>query len=427
MRIQAKANNFDLEEIKAPIIHGETEIVLKNVKTGLVERIHSENTFQATQIAKYMRSHGIARTNLNDYTWQNIIGGIFLFRDAITEGKQFMPAGNRMIGNGAYGVVNNGTPIELGSYNSVESSASGSAITQVYDYTTSQANGQIGCVCLTSATGGYIGYGNPSGVAHATKRSYINTQSTSNLGGYFAYYDNKTYAFSYAKPILTITKKRQPVTRGSVFNMTESTQTIDLSQLSGYADYWGLSYSRTGISENKVYFMSGGTWNAGASRAYLVYDLATETAEFRTVTNPTGNSIGIDAAGISHDILEVSQGSSSSPYYIIDLQTSALLRQGEGSFTIKDFTDELSYSGGNIYDSVNDTVYPTNGEDPYRASIRYDAGADALLVHNWYYSTFESEQINNHPHYLATINNLQTPVTKTAAQTMKVTYTLTEV
>ena len=35
--------------------------------------------------------------------------------------------------------------------------------------------------------------------------------------------------------------------------------------------------------------------------------------------------------------------------------------------------------------------------------------------------------LKNNPYYLATINNLQIPVNKTDAQTMKVTYTLEEV
>lgn len=421
-----RAAEFNLEGIQAPKIHGETDIVLKNVKTGLVERIHSENTFQGAQIAKYLRSHGIARTYLSDYTWQNLVGGLFLFRDAITEGKQFMPAGNRMTGNGAYNVINNGTPVELGSYNSVESSASTSAITQVYDFTTSQANGQIGCVCLTSATGGYIGYGNPSGEAHATKKSYTNTQSTSNLGGYFAVYDNKAFAFSYAKPVLTIRKKKVPITKGSVFNLTETTETIDLSQLSGYVDNFSLSYGTAGISEGKVYFFRNPYWEAGATLTYLVFDLTTETAEFRTVTNSTGIGININDISVSHGKIGITLPSSSDPSYIIDLQTSALIKQGEESYLITDFTDELSKANGIIYDPVNDTIYPTNGEDPYRAIVYYDPNLDAFITHNWYYSNFETEQINNVSHYLATINNLQTPVTKTAAQTMKVTYTLTE-
>lgn len=412
---------------KSPKMHGHTSIVLKNVKTGLVERIESDNVFQGAQIAKYLRSHGIARTSLSDYTWQNIVGGLFLFRNGIEDGKQFMPAGNRMVGNGSYGVVNNGEPTEMGSYNSVESSASASAITQVYDFTTSQANGTIGCVCLTSATGGYIGYGNPSGVAHATKRSYTATQSTNNLGGYFAFYNNKAYGFSYASPILTVTKKRKPVTRGSVFNQMETTQTIDLSELSGYVSNFALSYSRAGVSEGKVYFFPNITWNAGANLTYLAYDLATETAEFRTVINSTGNRISVSGVSVSHGMLSVSQSSSSDPSYIIDLQTSVLVRQQIGSFGIVDFTDELAEASGKIYDPVNDTVYPTNGERPYREISFYDSNLDALFAHNWYYSTFETEQINNHPHYLATINNLSSTVTKTAAQNMKVTYTLTEV
>ena len=52
-----KSKEFNIPKIDTPIIHGVTEIVLKNVKTGLVEKIVSENTFQSAVLAKQFPSN----------------------------------------------------------------------------------------------------------------------------------------------------------------------------------------------------------------------------------------------------------------------------------------------------------------------------------------------------------------------------------
>ena len=107
---------------------------------------------------------------------------LLLLKDSETVGNKFMSLGNVMVGNGSYGVSNSGNPSELGSYNSQESSESGTEIVQVYDFATSQANGEISCVCLTSRVGGYIGYGNRSGQYHSSRtynfQSFTGAMST---------------------------------------------------------------------------------------------------------------------------------------------------------------------------------------------------------------------------------------------------------
>ena len=415
----ALPNNMDIITMK-----GTTKIELYNPNTKIKKIYRDENVFQSAQIAKYLRSFGYSKNGLSDYSWQNIVGGLLLFRDEITEGSQFMPEGNRMIGNGSYGVVNNDIPTEMGSYNSVESSASTSAITQVYDFTTAQANGDINCVCLTSATGGYIGYGNPSGTRHATRKDFTATQSNGNNLNGFCYYNNYAFAFDYSAPTLTVTKTRYGITLGSVFDTMAETKTIDLSQLSGYSSNFSINYQTTSQSEGKVYFFPRTGIAISGTGLYLVYDLATETAEFKTLTNSTGAYIPADRITVSHGKAMFGSGSSGDPYYIIDLATSTLYETGTDTYRLFDLTDELSIrDDGYIYDFDNNTHYPSNG---LGIRWRYEPSLDGMLAENWYYSNFYNLQLRNNPLYLATINNLDNTVTKTAAQTMKVAYTLTE-
>ena len=429
MRIIDKANEMPLQNMDIQTVKGTTKIELYNPNTRIKKVYKDENTFQSAVIAKYLHSHGIAKTNLSDYSWQNLVGGLLLFRDTITVGSKFMPEGNKMTGNGSYGVVNNSTPTEMGSYNSVESSASTSAITQVYDFTTSQANGDINCVCLTSATGGYVGYGNPSGtrVQDGALKSIVDTQNNTNFGGYFGYYNNISYGFAYEGTTLTIDKKYQPVSVGSVFDGMVKTQTIDVSQLSGYDSSFSVNGGRMAQSDGKMYFFPNITFNAGDTCTYLVYDYSTETAEFKTLTNSSGERFYVVNIGVSHGRVLIGQSSTGATWYLFDLATSTLLKTGIGVPYFSDYTDELSLlsnNGAYVYDGDNDTLYPTNGGS---IKLAYDSNIDAWV--NWYYhyGNFNNTSIYNASPYLATINNLNNTITKTAAQTMKVTYTLTEV
>ena len=199
------------------MIHGETRIVLKNPISGnILKDITSENTFQPTALQNFTHCLGEDLHGIPSYNWDDLVGGIFLFRDSITTGNLYMPASNIMVGNGAYGIANADLPNELGTYNSQESSASASAITQVYDFATNQANGQIGCVCLTSKVGGQIGYGNGSG-----RRTNINfTQGQTGsviVGGNATLVNNIEYSFTLTGDILTVKKTKKSITQGTVF------------------------------------------------------------------------------------------------------------------------------------------------------------------------------------------------------------------
>lgn len=430
------------------MIHGKTKIELYNPRTRIKNVTESENTFQSGVLANFMKDYGYFGADLhrssvfnNRPAWVNLVGGLFLFKNGIEVGNQFMPAGNKMVGNGSYGITNNGEPVELGSYNSSESSATTSAITQVYDFTTSQANGTIGSVCLTSADGGLIGYGNQSGglLASASRVNFNNSQSPRTaLSAMQAYYGGYVYTFPthIDNGSMQITKMRVPAVQGSVFDGLSTTITIDTSEMSG-ASNWNLAGSY--YIDERVFDCGNGkfrflpfenSWGytsaaAGGNVYFFEFDATTDTLSIGHFVNSSSGTLQYT------DVINASHGAIFGGDYclistkLFKVSTSELImntshvRGGIGydsdsySWLLDNdiwigFTGSVS-SPYYLLDAIGQTEYPINAKN----------GIDKCFALNNLRGGYKN------PLYLATINNIQA-VTKTAAQTMKVTYTLTE-
>lgn len=464
------------------MIHGKTKIELYDVKRNIKQIIKSENTFQNNVLADYFRHFGEEgcdpfRAGNYDGTdlWKNALGGIFLLKNPETVGNKFMSLGNVMIGNGAYGVSNSGSPNELGSYNSQESSESGTEITQVYDFATNQANGNIACVCLTSKVGGYIGYGNKDGQYHSS-RTY-NFQSLQNTRGVIncnraSAYGNYIYNVSgnYSDGKLKITKTRRSLITGSVFNGFSSTLEFDLQTV---GDGYGISGNTYSFGTLKMYDMGNGIFrfvpflgdyiyiNANSTVYYYEFDAENETLTQKSFINSSGKKLcicsfyGQDTIGVAFignyalcnyneyiaKKLEVINVNTNEYWDELDADaitgltradfrraTAFILDNGWVAFQMDIQNARPPY----MYDIVNKTVYPINmGEVKngiYNIGLVSNPSLGSGIIDKVDIepSQTRTKGIIHNPLYLATINNLDSYITKTANQTMKVTYTLTE-
>ena len=86
--------------------------------------------------------------------------GLLLFENEIDEDADniWPRKGNKMIGQ-ASNYSYSGSNARAGSYNSTESGPVENGYRYVWDFTTSQANGQISCACLTTPWGAIVGAG----------------------------------------------------------------------------------------------------------------------------------------------------------------------------------------------------------------------------------------------------------------------------
>ena len=439
------AKILELSEIKPRTYHGHTRIELKDVRTGRRDRIESDNTFQSAVLATYLRSLGIYN-NIpwgNQYwaaqdLWRNLVGGILLFDSIIPANSEYMPAGTKMIANGAYGVASLSNA-ELGSYNERESVIENGNITMVYDYGTSQANGgSINSVCLCSEVGGYIGYGNQSGIA-VTGKNLDSLQSSNTKHG--IPYKNVLYTFSIDDSIhkLTVTKTRAAVTQASIFDGMSETKTFDYTTAIGMGYNPNQVYSKY-MANGKIlimYLPSYTVFNLETTDylLFLVYDIEADTVTRYSILNPTGSTLGITkqsanldfAADENYLYMAKYNNPSGSPYLSMPIYKISIadgtLDDTFGGDTIGNdlfnLAPGLFLFGQNILDVITGEVAPANMN--YQP-LHYIDDADALLS-----CASANMGLVKNPLYLATINNLESPVTKMSTQTMKVTYTLTEV
>lgn len=480
MNIRQKVNDFRFFDKDMPIMHGKTEIVLKNVKTGLVERFNDENTFQGGYIARYlndMKDSNDGRNIYGDSTmrmtpYKGIIGGLLLFKNQIDTATSVMPAGNIMIGKGAADIVNMSDPSEMGSFNSAQSSYSGGTITQIWEFTTNQANGDINCVCLTSKEGGIVGYGNSNGKINATNYSdtlgmmYKTSGSSEEVSAKGLYSENgKRYSFTFVEGVLTVTETYTcGITKGSVFAGLSKTYTHDLSSETALVTFFGSNPSMlVDYCGNNIIRMFP-TDKSVASLGtvyYIEYDTSAHTATAKSFTNGSSSEIYLASSYYNSEQGGFTQDGyfmgyiNSTPYAPVFINisngnvafdgTSALTalgathnRHGILQIAPKLYAIKITLTASNIrclalVDLENETIKPIDARDVRGlGGGAYSYVRGATSCNSGYYQTRGYSgsiiqcPITPIPMYLATINNLQNTVPKTSAKTMKVTYTLTE-
>lgn len=167
---------------KNEIVH---ETIDENVITDAVEKIA---TLSDRDFLKGLRSHA---NNIFHFHPQNItplatelFGGILLFEGQITEDSEinFPPASAKAVGHA--GAPYSGENPYRGTYNASESGPLYSGIEpigyrHVWDFVTDRVNATIGCICLTSRMGGNTGWKSRGGTLTDTD-SQIDTYM---LGG----------------------------------------------------------------------------------------------------------------------------------------------------------------------------------------------------------------------------------------------------
>lgn len=457
------------------MIHGKTKIELYNPNTKIKQIVKSENTFQKSVLAHQFPMNPWLRQNpFNNGEWANnpivaMVGGLLLFKEPIQVGSVYMPAGNVMVGNASNGIVNTGNPNELGSYNEAESSFGDTSFTQVFDFTTSQANGNIACACLTSKWGGYAGYGNSSMTAKNSLHTPDKYHENTTVQNVQMAENGKGYTFSIDEDVITVNKYRLISTVGSVFQGKSTATTHDVSGENEKITIYGTIVDIVPhyIGNNKFALLPYGEGGAGATTYYNIttgnkfywweYDCATDTITRKSFVNSSSDTItfGVDRIYLVSAPIFFKDGniairnSAGNAILIFKTSNGELIYKTQvdryvngGIFNIGMLTDGLYIAqtkipdyNNNYYliDTVKGTEKPTNfctNFNFYEFNVQLvPTDFDGRGLARFLKGDANEKRYNyigQSPFYLATINNLDSYVTKTANQTMKVTYTLTE-
>ena len=442
-------------------LKGKTIIELKDIHSGQVDRHVDFNTVMDANMEAKFRNFGIFQTSiLNNFNttplWQKLMGGILLLGDTVDSNANFVAPGTKQIARGYYGGVNNGSPVSLGSWNSSESAVSANSVQMVYDWTTSQGNGEIKSVCLTSDYAGRCGIGNTAGdyntsysVDASAWQSYNkNYSGLTNLTSGHAF--DGTYL--YYNPVidgtsLTISKKfanAQKVDLIHAITDENTAGTIELTLSSALAHDDNLRLVQASAtrlivvgydSESATAFstvdidLSANPITATVREISSMPALDTyETYSYSRIESIGGDWLAVPTKAYKPKSFAVKVTDGSKVSFVDSVNTYQ--DWISGNYTRDNYIQVMD--NGLYIMGTNQTAIPGCMCDKSDGSMDYCENYinnGPLRAYNGVNLIGQDADYNirmkQNPFYLATINNLSTAVTKTSSQTMKVTYVIT--
>lgn len=325
-------------------LKGKTIIEMTDVRTGQVTTFEDENfiTNALSDICQPIlgRHDGLKTTTFvkeGVCSVEALMRGLLLFDSTLSNdpSRYFPEKEVRMIGHGS-DITYSGSDLTFGSFNENQSDTeSESERTYVWDFTSEQANGIINSICLTTQTGGYIGYGTESNfdvqasdrqVSGIMKAALFNVGATQVSreqrvplylcfsGDYLVELD----ASSLTTNTVKFTKTKLSTSEVDIFKQFRANSSFEGSD-KNYT-YIGSTYTDSEEFEVDITTLGSGTivglaldgkhlyitqkqsssesnvsgaWAANTTISIVRVDLETFSATSYTVTNTTGVALGI--------------------------------------------------------------------------------------------------------------------------------------
>lgn len=433
---------------------GHTKIELTDVISGKTETYEHSNlvTNVVADNISYMARITDYNTINNNFLplYNSAMGGILLFQEKLTESTDnvMLPDNfeNPIVGyasNDAY----NGDDAKRGSKNGIESVITENGYKFVWDFSTSQANGNISSVALTSDVCGAAPYTYNNKISIMSLSS-LNANITNDIITKVVDYDfNNSIALVF-DPItttqLSVKQIRIPINRIGIQTQLLAAETVSV-------DIYDLSKS---MNNTNALWIKGDD-----DYYYAIYANNSHTANIIRISQ---NNFAVDTTFGDTILLSNNNYYSVSKSYknVAVLNGYMYIRYGKNLCKInlndindiKEFIFEkgsgalmLSTLGNNLYSGQYVFFNPGNSETTIKfidrnalidsqnwTSINAATAYKDVFLFLKENGVFFSATSNNLYYgttynYLATINNLSTPIVKTSAQSMKITYTLTEV
>lgn len=449
------------------MLHGHTKIELKNEKTGEIQVVEKDNMI--TKALEGLFNDWFSLLGLSEEirypsNWKvtqflpicpNSLGGILLFENTLDESDSliYAPIDNNIIAC-ASNTVNTGTDTKQGSLNIVESGIIENGYKFVWDFNTSQGNGQISALSLTHKDGGVT---QPSLFNNYKSNTFIIRLDVSvndvgaMINGLCIQDVNELYPISiYALPnnsTIHIVKSSLMLKKIGLLNTLINTASIgkEIATITDsvfgtkFGYYGAFKYGNDGFSYGLTYYNNVLYWIKINIKNY------TYTEGTITFTSSHNNykdySISTDQGSQPAAAFTIKSG------YILILSDKCKYLHVISTETMQEI-EVISiengiysnYQANRLADYFDYIVGYNFMYDIKTKTIKYvniDASAGRGIMNTIYQNRMWAMVLVNSDYdrvicvspvtqYLATINNLDSPVIKTSEQSMKITYTITE-
>lgn len=469
------------------MLKGKTKIELKDVRTGNVDVVEKDNMVtNALQYIfnplGYIKSSDPMLTEKYVNFYKTLTGGLLLLNKPLTANVDnlYLPRNVEQTGCAVFDKQNSSNQTIRGSYNATETEIDvvNRKIKYVYDFDTAEANGTIAAVALTHAYGGYGNRGTDTDPVKGLYPFFINigsgllkyTGGSSGINAYDRTTAYTTYGNGYRWIIkidaendsvyyftimstnsVKISRYRANINTISMFENPGASRTLLDEQTVSLSTAINVQYFSYNYEEetDRLYIVTASSNYVSNNGSYIIteVDLANENAVKQYVmTNKTGVSARIgynryDTYCYEGYIYFKNSSLSDHHYYRQQIGNSANVKQLPESAALRAVYPMLArdgklylenpsgYSGTYalyVVDTDSFTMKYPESYGLYDSSYRQYVPVRGVPM--TYYLTGGSGNgtFAMRTDYLATINNLDSPVVKTADKTMKVTYTLSE-
>lgn len=499
------------------MLEGKTIIELTDVHTGekevhedknMITNVMNEIFGTLPSYINYGGDHSYLTKGSECIT--ELFGGILLFDKALPEdaNQLIAPAGTQLVGCGAYKTQNNTKGKCRGNYNQTESEFNQSQkyMKFVYDFATSQANGTIASLALTSKKGGFVSYGGENDtifvntdtdyasatmdytsssdksfylsndirfVANQDISSYVGVPTSDNRGLPYSVSDAAKIEFLFALDIdneiayyfklipnasseitgFKIIKRAIPIKSISLFNNMVNTKPLleekEISLPTPVKYNGGSVGYNFDTTINCLFFYTTASPEPNGITTVIKISLNGDTVNTYRVVNNTGHRIYAGTPNIfclgkymyamsnetgvhqtykikldnSADVLVIPSADGNNRSISFKYQIGKRLYSGNGRYVLDTELNKIFFCEliGGCYNSSDYENY--QNYHPITPVINHDLIKYVSCSGNYPYHGLG---FLLHGCYLATINNLSQPVTKTADKTMKITYIIQE-
>ena len=469
------------------MLKGRTRIELRDVRTGRTQTVEEDN--MVTNALQYVFNPlGYVKAGDPMFTsayvdyFKTLTGGLLLLGDTVPENADtvILPRNTSVTGCAVYDQQNTSGQTLRGNYNATESEIDkeNRRVKFVYDFDTSEANGTIACVALTHAYGGYGPRGCSRDPEYGLYPFFSSvgsgllrlTGSNSGIGAYDRRQDYTVYGSSYQWIVkieadtdsvyyfsivdgttVRIRRYRANISTVSLFEAPGSSRTLLESRDVKLGTEINTRYFSYNYDEesDRLYVVTAADYSVSDGKDYVVTEIDMSdcsTVKQYTMTNTAGVSIRTgyekcDTVCYEGYVYFMNYGGSERHIYrqeignsanVQVLQEPAALRQAfpmlarDGRVYFETPTGYSGKGGCYVVDVDSFTMKYTETYSLYDFSVRQFVPVRGVPLTYYVTAGASNGTFAVRTDYLATINNLATPVVKTADRTMKVTYTLQE-
>ena len=420
---------FDFDLTKK--LHGHVRVETRSRWTGRVVDSQEKDNLVTNAVqmmlqtqAWYNLATGMATVSIP--IWKRALGGLMLFDNTLTEqaSNVHFPASAKLVGYAGQGAhADDGL---VGSCNLSESTMISNGYTTVWDFLTSQANGTIASLSRTTAS-----IENSLLMGNASFDLRLNGLGTSTNVYYLGYNEANKYVY------LALT------TNQTYNGVTYSTNTIYRVKCNLYA--FDMTWNMVPTLDNWEAVKTLTSSDGSTTARYFAYDKWANNFVYN-YNSTTIHIVAMDGTHTTKTITGASgaNGFAVSENYYWTLSPTTLYRIDKtNTANIKSYAITAYYIAAGENDilyaresSAQNTnmriIYPDDTiiATPTMASLTIQEPRILGPFYCYGQRTSNAQStawtLYHRTNYLGTIANLDSPVTKTSSQTMKITYTLTE-